>query len=140
MRKILYIYRLEYKVSTMSSIYPNAYDMLNISGILPYDVNQIVTGEKSEYLKEHGRAFSLDIPKDKFEKKETHPKHGEHSEHGEKKEPKEIEWSKVGVAALGTYILGALLSHSTNPIKGAGAILKNAGKILSLPFKLIAKH
>lgn len=111
----------------MSAIYPNAYDNLNLMGILPYDVNEIVEGKPSEYLKEHGSGI-YSLPNDSFEK----------SEHGEKKKIN-VDWKKLGLAAIGTYLLGALLSRSSNPIKGGKAIGKLLKGIVTLPLKVFKK-
>lgn len=113
------------------SCIPNAYDQLAISGVLPYDVNQIAEDKPSEYLKENyppttGLNGTNPI-KDEFksEKSEGNKEH--------------IDPKKAGLAALGTYLTGAILSRSKNPVKGLKAIAKTAIKLVMLPLKLLKK-
>lgn len=47
------------------------------------------------------------------------------------------DYKKIILATLGTYLFGAVLSKSANPLKGIGSILKLAGKAIALPFKLL---
>ncbi len=103
---------------------PNAYDRLNTAGVLPYDVNKIIYGKPSEYLSQTNHTSSnLEQPKkDLFHKKD-----------------KEIEPKKIGLIALTTYLVGAVLSKSKNPIKGAQAMGTTLLKLAKIPLKLLKK-
>lgn len=113
----------------MSAI-PNSYDMLAISGILPYDVNEIVYEKPSAYFESinphHSSPEKDEFNHDKKEKAE-----------GKEKEP--LEPKKLGLIALGIYLTGCILSKSKNPIKGAEAIGKTLWNIIKLPVKIFKK-
>lgn len=110
----------------MSAPMANIYDNLCTSGILPYDVNQIVTGEPSAYLQSQPSVYSSGLQKDEF--KSSAPKNKAN-----------INPKAAGFAALMTYITGAVLSKSTNPLKGMKAIGNLALKAIKLPLKLLKK-
>ncbi len=110
----------------MSTGFPNAYDMLAVNGVLPYDVNQIIFDKPSPYLREGGVGLIPSTPnKDEFK--------------ANYKEKKQIEPKRIGLMALGTYLAGALLSKSTNPLKGMKALGKFAFNLIKLPIKVFKK-
>ncbi len=104
---------------------PNSYDMLAVNGILPYDVNEIVTGKPSDFSSFAPNTLDASPKKDEFSLKNP-------------KKPNEVK--KIGLAVLATYIAGVILSKGkTSPTNGAEAILNTATKILKLPLKLLKK-
>lgn len=114
----------------MSSIYPDSYDMLNLSGILPYDVSAIVNEKPSPYLTANGRKPLIVLsPDDKFTPTQKPPK-----------PKKPIDWKAVGLGTILTYVAGVILSKGKlNPLKGLQAIGKTLLKIVKLPLKLFKK-
>ncbi|MDD3237265.1 MAG: hypothetical protein PHV37_04130 [Candidatus Gastranaerophilales bacterium] len=107
----------------MSTNIPSTYDMLSIYGVLPYDVNQYLTDKPSDYLSQAKSGINPNLKSDVFNKSGKKP----------------LDAKKVGFAALGTYIAGAILSKSKNPVKGAKAIGNLALNILKFPIKLLKK-
>ena len=111
----------------MSMNFPNSYDMLAVNGILPYDVNQIISDKPSSYLNQMGmqKLPGAAPSKDEFklinkQKTPTDPR-------------------KLGLAAIATYITGAIMAKSTNPAKGLQALGKFALNLIKLPLKVIKK-
>ena len=106
------------------SIYPNSYDRLCLAGILPYDVNNIVYDKPSEFLSQGNSPIATAPPKDVFDNK---------------KKKKAIDPKIAGLAGIGTYVTGAILSKSKDPVKGLKAICKTLYKVAKIPLNLI-KH
>ncbi len=111
----------------MSTNFPSAYDMLSLSGVLPYDVNQIIFDTPSPYLQQSNLKLPASTPqKDVF------------NPNGKTKTPTDPR--KIGLAALATYITGVILSKgSKNPIKGLQAIGSTLLNIIKLPLKVLKK-
>lgn len=109
----------------MAGNIPNSYDMLSIYGVLPYDANQIITGEPSPYLQQN----TPKLPNSNLKQDEFKPSN-----------KKPINPKALGLAALGTYLAGVVLSKgSKNPIKGLKAIGKFAFNLIKLPLNVLKK-
>lgn len=114
----------------MSSIAPDAYDMLNIMGVIPADVHKIVYEKDSPYLAQRRKQIKGELPKDEFNK--ANPV--------KNKPSKKINWNAIGLSTLLTYLAGVALSKGKlNPVEGMQALGKTLLKIVKFPIKLLRK-
>lgn len=124
----------------MAYLGPSSLDLLATQGIIPYDAQAFITGEPSPYLEQCGirtpRSPELaSVPP--LKQQPIADSYNPAALMKEEAPEKTGLWRKIGVAALGTYILGFICSKGKkNPVEGLKAIynlgagaVKKIGKI-----------
>lgn len=106
---------------------PNSFDMLTINGILPYDCNEMITGIPSPYFNPPQLARAAYAPQAPLNTLSQ-----DHYVHSDVPIP---AWKKVLAGGFATFLVGALVFRTKNPIEMGKKLFGGAFEKVSTAFK-----